>query len=256
MGNFVLGAQLFTLRDHLKTNEDFELSMKKLSDIGYKYFHASGVGGDVSEETICRAVKENGQHIVLTHTATKSVCEDPDKQIERHIKLGCEAIGVPGTGYPQSYDGYMQFCEDISKPVEKAKQANLKFCLHNHFCEFEKYNGKYAIEHVLENTDPETVMLTFDVYWAYHAGVDAAEFIHKYGSRIFCTHMKDTAVIDGKNRMIELLDGNLNYDKVMKEIYDAGIKWHFVEQDNVFMDAFESVKISRDNMKKRFEFLE
>ena len=37
-----IGAQYFTIREHLKTMEDFELSCQKISEIGYKLVQISG----------------------------------------------------------------------------------------------------------------------------------------------------------------------------------------------------------------------
>ena len=43
-----LGAQLYTVRAKTKTKEDFLETVKKLSEIGYKYMQVSGVGADVT----------------------------------------------------------------------------------------------------------------------------------------------------------------------------------------------------------------
>ena len=45
-----IGAQLYTLRDFTQTEEDFEKSMKKVPDMGYKMVQMSGVGPIAPEE--------------------------------------------------------------------------------------------------------------------------------------------------------------------------------------------------------------
>ena len=61
------------------------------------------------------------------------------------------------------------------------------------------------------------------------------------------TVLNDTPV------MTEMLTGNMNFDSIMEASQNAGVKWHFVEQDVVRIDAFESMKISHDNLKARYD---
>ena len=53
--------------------------------------------------------------------------------------------------------------------------------------------------------------------------------------------------------MTELLTGTMNYDAIMAACADAGMRDLFVEQDQVFMDSIDSMKISHDNMKARYD---
>jgi hypothetical protein len=55
-------------------------------------------------------------------------------------------------------------------------------------------------------------------------------------------------VVADKIRMTEILDGNMNFTRILKLSEKHGILWHFVELDEVYMDAFESMKISYDNL--------
>ena len=40
----ILGAQLYTVRDFMKNEEDFARTMDKIAAIGYKYVQVSGIG--------------------------------------------------------------------------------------------------------------------------------------------------------------------------------------------------------------------
>jgi hypothetical protein len=60
-------------------------------------------------------------------------------------------------------------------------------------------------------------------------------------------------VINDTPVMTEMLTGNMNFDAVMAASEKTGVKWHFVEQDIVRINAFESMKISHDNLKERYD---
>lgn len=248
-----LGAQLYTLRDHTKNAVDFIETMKKVAEIGYRFVQVSGVGSSVTPAVIRQACDETGLKVVLTHTNADRIRDNTADVIADHNIYGCDALGIGGIPYEHSEAGFMKFAADFAPAAEKIKAAGKVLLYHNHRFEFEKYNGRYGIEIILENTDPDAVKLTFDTYWAHSGGVDPAAFIEKYGSRIFCTHLKDMTVISDAAVMTEMLTGNMNFDAVMAASLKTGVKWHFVEQDIVRINAFDSMKISHDNLKARYD---
>jgi len=255
-----LGAQLFTVRDYMTNEADYRMMMKKIAAIGYKTVQMSCYNTEAITPAIIKEVtEENNLRVILTHTAWNRIKNETERVIEEHSLFGCDGIGIGGYGGERSYDGYMRFCEEAAPFIEKIRAAGKVFLYHNHRFEFEKFvsesTGKIAnaLEIIQANTDPEGCMLTFDAYWAVAAGVDAADFIRRNGKRIYCTHFKDMAVKNDKIVMTELLSGNMNYDAIMAACSDAGIRYLLVEQDDVYMDAINSMKISHDNMKERYD---
>ena len=88
-----IGAQFFTIRDFCKNLDDFEESLKKVADIGYKYVQISGTC-DYTAEWLAQKLKENGLKCVLTHipqekliTKTEDVCRD-------HTIFICDYVGL------------------------------------------------------------------------------------------------------------------------------------------------------------------
>ncbi len=250
--NLNIGAQLYTLREYCKTAEDFFATMKKVAEIGYKSVQVSGVGASVTPEVIKAASEETGLLVVLTHTNQMRVLNETDRVIEEHKMFGCNSIGIGSCPFGRTKDSYMKMCFEYASAVEKIKAAGMVFLYHNHRMEFEKSEDKYILDLILDNTDPEAFKLTFDTYWAVSGGVDASKYINDHSERIFCTHLKDMRVVNDEIRMTEMLTGNINFDTIIAASGEKNIIWHFVEQDNVYMDAFESMKISHDNMKNRY----
>ncbi|MBO5648680.1 MAG: sugar phosphate isomerase/epimerase [Clostridia bacterium] len=256
-----LGAQLFTVHKYMTNVEDYRYMMAKIAEIGYKTVQMSGYNKQAITPAIIKEVTEaNGLRVVLTHNDLDRVLNDTDRLIEEHNLFNCNAIGIGCVDEAiRSYDGYVRLCEDLAPAIEKIKASGKVFLYHNHRFEFERFvsattgDVKNAMDLVMSLTDPEGCKLTFDAYWAIAAGVDAADFIRKNGKRIFCTHFKDMAVKNDQVVMTELLTGNINYDAIMAACAEAGIRDLFVEQDQTYIDSIESMKISHDNMKARYD---
>jgi sugar phosphate isomerase/epimerase len=248
MSNLCLGAQLYTLREHTKSPDDFARTMHKVAEIGYKYVQVSGTC-PLEPAFIAKVCADTGLKVVLTHSDFGRMLAETDRVIEEHSVYGCDALGIGGAwNCEHTYEGFLKFCETLAPVAEKIKAAGKVFLYHNHRWEFEKFEGKYAVEIIMENTDTDAVKLTFDTFWATSGGVDPAQFIERYGDRVFCTHLKDMTVKSDKVVMTEMLTGNINFDSILAACEKKGVKWHFIEQDNVYMDAFESMKISYDNL--------
>lgn len=246
-----LGLQLYTLRNFTKTPEDFLSTMEKVAKIGYRYVQVSGVGPDVNAAVIRKAKENTGLEVVITHTPFDKIQNETEKVIEDHASFGCKIIGLGMAPheYIDSADGYRRFADVIAPAVEKIKAAGMVFSYHNHYHEFAKKNGKHFVEYFIENTDREAVKLTADVYWLHYAGLDECAWLSEHKDRISCTHFKDMGVHEQKQCMIEVMEGNLPYPKILAACRDAGLLYHFVELDETRIDPFEAIEISYRNLK-------
>ena len=254
MAERILGAQLYTVRDYLKNDEQFIETLTKIKNIGYKSAQLSCFPG-LTPEGIAAAVKETGVKIDFTHIGGDQIVADPMKVIAEHAVYGCSDIGLGGgPGNMADIADYTEFIAKMKKPLEVFKENGVHFLYHNHSKEFQRFDGKWGIELLIEGLDPDVFGITFDVYWAAHAGVDPAKFIRKYGSSIRALHLKDMCVINNESLMAEVCTGNLDFDDILDAAEKAGVKYYEVELDTPRIDPFESLKISHDNVKARYDF--
>lgn len=247
-----LGCQLYSLREYCATPKLFHPTVDKVAEIGYKYIQYSGDNSTFEDRV--EALKRTGLKCTLTHWDDKEIVENTDEVIEKHNILGCDGIGIGGLpGDMRNMEGYKLFIDKYGKAIEKIGRAGKCFCYHNHWFEFERYsNGKTGMEMLLENSDPDGFKLTLDTAWAHRAGIDCADFIRRYHDRIYALHLKDYTIKDGEITLTEMLTGNMNFDSIISECCKYGIKNLFVEQDFIYINAFESMKISRDNLLNKF----
>ena len=75
-----IGAQLYTLRDFTQTKEDFEKSMKRVHDIGYKAVQISAVG-PIAPEDMREICQKYDLAIACTHKGFDDYVSRPDELI-------------------------------------------------------------------------------------------------------------------------------------------------------------------------------
>ena len=145
---------------------------------------------------------------------------------------------------------FVQKYKTISKEL---KENGLIFGYHNHDVEYRKVGNKTYFDIILEGTDPECFKLIFDTYWAYHAGINPAEFIRLNKGRVICVHFKDLVVTqDGEKRMAPVGEGELDWDDIIEACNESGVEYAYVEQDNCYEeDPFECMKRSYEFLTKK-----
>ncbi|WP_426454227.1 sugar phosphate isomerase/epimerase family protein [Paenibacillus sp. S-38] len=246
----IAGAQLYTVREYTKTADDLRETLQRIKAMGYTTIQASGLWhipvGELA--SIARSLELG---IVITHTPYERFVEDLDGVVRDHHALGCSIAGIGGLPVQfRSSEGYGAFAKQFNAIAEELGKQGLKFSYHNHHWEFEKHGGRLGMDVLLEETNPETFLFTLDTYWVQAGGADPAAWIRKLKGRIEAIHLKDMTIIDQNQIMTEVMEGNLNWPEILQACEETGVKWYLVERDNGPTDAFDSLRISYDNLKK------
>ena len=245
-----IGAQLYTVRDFTQTAEGLEETFQKLKNIGYQTVQLSAIGP--MEGAVVRDLCDRYQlEPVCTHKSPQDYLENLDATIAYHKTVGCQIAGLGAMPWdvPRTARGMRDFIRDFT-PVSRAlREAGLCFAYHNHAFEFIRDEGKFLMDILLEESDFDLIL---DVYWLSFAGIDPADFIRRAGSRARIIHFKDLAVNqENKVEMAEVMEGNLDWDKIIQACEQAGCQAAMAEQDICKGDPFESLRISYDNLKAK-----
>lgn len=250
-----IGAQLYTLRDFCKTAEDLDVTLKKVSDIGYKIIQVSGIGKIPAKEVREIADKYNLE-IILTHRPLTEFTDNIDALIEYHKTLGCHiaGIGMMPADRTFSRDALMDFIKVSSDAARELAKNDMILSYHNHALEFTKMDGQYVFDILLENTPADCYKFLLDVYWIAYGGVDPAKWILHCKDRISSVHFKDFRIAAGGNtiQMAEVMEGNLSWNDIFAACEEANIPYAFVEQDNCYgVDPFTCLETSYKNLLKK-----
>lgn len=245
------GAQLYTLRDYIKTEKDIRHSLKLVAEMGYRTVQVSGMG-KIDPHVLREIVDELGLKIVLTHNDPNRILNETDALIEEHNILGCDYIGLGGMpGQYRMIDWVDRFAVDFKEPAKKIAAAGKLFMYHNHSFEFEKFGGKNLLEILLDSFSADEMGFTIDTYWLQNAGADIIQWLEILKDRIPCVHLKDMAVKGNDSIMAPVMEGNINFPAILKKLEELGTtKYLLVEQDVCQESPFRCLKKSYDNLAK------
>ena len=249
-----IAAQLYTLREHLKTPADISTTLKIVRAIGYPAVQVSGLG-PIPEADLVQLCRDNGLTLCATHEPALRILDEPQTVITRLHKLGTKITACPNTGGIKldSLDAVKAFCRRLNHAGQIFHKAGLILCYHNHHAEFQRVAGKPVLELIYAETDPRYVQGEPDTYWIQHGGGDPVEWCHRLNGRLPIIHLKDYIVRpDNKVDHCEIGNGNLNWPRIIAAADAAGCQWFAVEQDDCPGDPFESLRQSfnfiRDNL--------
>lgn len=252
MSQLKIAAQLYTLRDFLKTPEQIRETFKKVKEVGYSAVQVSGVGMMDQEKAkvIKEAAEENQLTICATHVSFQELKDHIEWVVDFHKMWNCPYVGLGSMPIEyRNQEGYHSFAKEASQIGQILKEQGLCFIYHNHAFEFEKFNGQRGMDILLKESDPATFHFELDTYWVQAGGGDPIEWIYKVDGRMPVVHFKDMGIHDGKSVMMEIGEGNLNWIQIIKACEETGVKWAAIEQDICLRNPFESLEVSLSYLK-------
>ena len=245
-----VGAQLYTLREYLRTPSDIAKTLAELRKIGYRVVQVSGLG-PVEPKELKRILDGEGLYACSTHTGYERLVNDIQGVIEEHEILGAKHIACPGLPKEMhNEEGYRKAARKLSEAGRVLKEHGFTLSYHNHAVEFEKYGGKVGLEILLDSADPDCLYAEIDTYWVQYGGGDPAYWCRRFAGRLPLVHLKDMGMKEGNQVMMEVGEGNLNWPEILKACGEAGTEWYLVEQDVCRRHPLESLKISLENLKR------
>ena len=248
MSSSVIAAQLYTVRDFLKTPADIAASLKKIKNAGYEAVQLSGLG-KIGPKELASILAGEGLTCCATHQSLERFKNEPAEVIEEHHILKCKYSAI-GYFTANSADAWRNFANQYNSIASQYRESGLSIGYHNHSHELARFDGSTALQILVDRLD-KSVFMEIDTYWITHGGGDPAHWIGKLKGRIPCVHLKDMAVdSDRKQFMAEVGEGNLNWPAILTACKHAGVEWYIVEQDTCRRDPFESLKISLGNLKE------
>ena len=243
-----IAAQLYTLRDFLKTPAEIATSLKKVRAIGYQAVQLSGLG-PIAPDELVKLCRDNGLTICATHESGDQILNDPQAVVAHLQKLGCRITAYP---YPAgisfaTLELVKDFCRRLNAAGQVLHAAGQILCYHNHHTEFQRLAGKSVFEIIFDETDPRYLQGEPDTYWVQHGGGDPVAWCVRLTGRLPILHLKDYTVLpDNKVSYTEIGNGNLDWKKIIAAADAAGCQWFAVEQDTCPGDPFDSLRQSYD----------
>jgi sugar phosphate isomerase/epimerase len=252
MGNSVLAAQLYTVREFTKTPQGVAETFRKVRAIGYEAVQISAFG-PIDPKEVKKMLDAEGLTCCITHIGYDRLKNDLPAVIEEHYLWNCKHVAIGSMPRPfvqDGVEGIRRFASEANEIGRKLHEAELTFSYHNHSFEFARFGQGTILDMLLNETDPRYVQAELDTYWVQHGGGDPAAWIRKVKNRMPVVHLKDMVIQGREQVMAEVGEGNLNWPAILEACREAGVEWYAVEQDICQRDPFESLEISFKNLKK------
>jgi len=245
VNNKSIAAQLYTVRDALKTPEEIAVSLRMVKQIGYDAVQVSGLG-PIEPTRLQEITDELELRICATHISYDKLLHDLPDVIRTHQLWHCDYVGLGmlPEPYRTSRAGYEAFIAEFSEVGRRLEDNGLHLVYHNHDIEFERFDGVTGMDLLLAGASPDTYSLELDTYWVQAGGANPIEWIGKAAGHLKVIHLKDMAIAERKQVFAELGEGNLNWPPLLQACRDSGVQWYVVEQDTCRRDPFDSLAMS------------
>ena len=245
-----LAIQLYSVRDDMK--KDPSATLKKLSDMGYRYVEHAGYSDRKFYGYSPTEFKKllDGYNLQMPSGHVVMTAKDYDfsnNDFSNNWKNTVEDASIVGQKYlvspwlddslRKNRKDFMAFMEVFNKSGELCRKAGLKFGYHNHDFEFTTMiEGQLLYDLILAHTDPALVAQQLDMGNLYNGGYKAIDVARKYPGRFEMMHVKDEILAkEGKEKYISTILGQGIVGT--KEVCDigrtrGGTKYFIVEQES------------------------
>lgn len=277
MSKPTIGVQMMMLKNKVE-EIGIKETLKKVKEIGFSTIELSQIPMTPENvEKIKESLDELDMKVCATSASIKSMMpgmkienlrDDFDKIVADTKALNCKYIRIGMISFDclGSKEKIIEYTKELNEMGRRLKEEGLELYYHNHHVEFAKYDGKYILEIMAEESNPEYLGFELDVHWLQRGGVNPLEWIKKLAGRTKIIHIKDyrisqTIDLSGGMEVImrslfdmvqfaEIGEGNLDMKAIIDLAGETGVEHIFIEQDDTYgKDPFESLEISARNLR-------
>lgn len=255
MAKYTVAAQLYTLRDFLKTPEDMVKTMARVKKIGYDAAQISGVG-PIAPADLKALMTDAGVQPIGAHVGLNEFRADVEKVIADCKGWGISYVAIPWLprqDYKTLAD-WKKLFKEFEGYAKRCAKDGIVVQYHNHMFEFEKFGivngkgGKTVLDMLYDGT--KLLQAELDFGWVVRGGQSPVAWAQKMKGRLDQVHLKDWGVRDDQPVWRAIGEGGIDWPAVIKACKAAGTKHFIVEQDQcpITNDPFLSLAISRKNL--------
>jgi sugar phosphate isomerase/epimerase len=254
----LIGLQLYTVRNDI--SKDVKGTVAKVAGAGFTSVELFGYNNGkffgLTPEEFLAIIKQNNLktpsgHYSISNFLLKGDQDELKRTVADAAKMTHDFFVIPflTENMRTSLDDYKKLALKLNTAGEAAKAAGMQLAYHNHNFEFKDWGGgQTGFDVFVKETDPNLVKFEMDIYWTTRAGKDPIQLIKDNPGRIPMWHIKDMAEkqpptfdVGGDQFFTEVGTGIINYKEIFKYKKESGMKYFFVEQDQVKIPVYESI---------------
>ncbi|MEZ5072617.1 MAG: sugar phosphate isomerase/epimerase [Bacteroidales bacterium] len=222
--------------------ENPEATLSMIADLGYRKLEFGGDFG-LGKEKLKSLLGELGIRPVAGGTNLAGMQGDGLKQLmDDCLYMGKEYVvcywpWMDGGENP-TLEKVRYAVDQLQDMGEQCRKAGLRLAFHNHWHEFVVDEGQVLYDYILEQTDPDTVCMEVDLYWAYKGKADIRDYFKKHPGRFELVHLKDSYDKEGMETFAPVGDGVIDFPDLLSYREVAGFRHPIVEHDRPEDEAY------------------
>lgn len=255
MQKITITAQMFSFRNYIKTPAGVRDTFRRLKQMGYDAIQLSGSIAPMPTADLAAMLRDEGLTAPTSHSFAKTIVEEPEKEAERLLELGCRHTAYPFPHWRPTGEGeVIELARELNEAAKRFRAAGVTLSYHNHSIEFERFNGRTMLE-ILYAEAPE-LDAELDTYWVQKGGADPVRWIETLAGRQQVLHLKDYGMKPfcdcNGSVMMPVGEGNLDWERILDAADRAGVTCWVVEHDGDTSDPFGSFASSIRFLKEKF----
>ncbi|MDR2730249.1 MAG: sugar phosphate isomerase/epimerase [Treponema sp.] len=229
-----ISLQLWSIKEEVK--EDFAHALEITEKAGYQGVEFAGYHGKTPEE-LGELLARYHLKSISAHVALGRLRGSFDEEINYAKKLGHKMIVCPKSECKTEAET-IEDAQFLESCAQKAAGDGIIIGYHNHAQEFKRFNGKYAMDILLENMP--SVQFEPDVFWLAYAGLDPITYIKPFvtAGRICAIHAKELAKEGTEN--VYIGQGRIDFAG-LAAICSPSKYSYIVEQEEFSTDHFDGI---------------
>lgn len=233
MPNAPIALQLYTLRNVSNTMDEI---LDHAAGAGYRGVETAGVKGLEALE-LAALLRKHGLEAASMHVGLHALAEDLEGHIAYAEALDCGYLtisSIPQDARPADAAGWQELGRQFGEYGAACDRAGIRLCYHNHDFEFQRIDGRYALEWMLDAAPAETVHWQADLAWVTRGQADPAALLQQYEGRCPLVHVKDLHPAgsgEDEKGFADVGYGIMDWDVLLPAAARAGAVWYIVEHD-------------------------
>jgi sugar phosphate isomerase/epimerase len=243
-----ISLQLYSIKE--EEAESFPGALELCAKAGYQGVEFAGYFNNTPDQLQALLAKYKLK-AVSTHAGLPRFESAFDEELAYAKTLGYKLIVCPYIKC-DSKENTIRDAKVLETCAQKAAKEGIIVGYHNHSHEFVKYDGRYAMDILLE-TAP-SVKFEPDVFWVANAGIDPVEYLTPLAKagRVCAVHAKEIAK-QGKDN-VYIGEGKIDFKAIAGICPPASLPW-IIEQEEFSSDHFDGISKSYKGLRKVFDGL-
>jgi sugar phosphate isomerase/epimerase len=239
-----LGIQLYTVRD-LTGEDTFAETLRALAGLGFEGVEFAWKYGGLEPDALADFLRTLGLECCGLHVQLAELLE-PGHLVYQYA-LACHSPYIT-TSLAPGPDGWGDLLAQVNEAGAIARSQGLQFTYHNHWQEFVRWDGTYALDVLQAQTDADLVQFELDLGWICRGGEEPLAYWTGYAGRCPQIHLRDYDA--GRETVCDVGDGFMDLPVIVNQAQGLGTRWLIYEQDVYPVSPLASAEVCASRVRQ------